>query len=120
MLIYIIAIGFLIRFRKKGLKRNFIFYMFFTFMYVYLNVVVKYTQFPIYNDAFQKSVLGPFSIEKNFNFVPFKTGFDASSFYPGFFFSPLHDIITGRPILVPQSRSAEGFYCIAGSIEQFF
>lgn len=56
-------------------------YIFFTLMYIYVNLVIKYTQFPIYNDEFQKSILGPFSIEKNFNFVPFKNFFHRSSLY---------------------------------------
>ena len=50
-------------------------------MYLYINVAIKYTQFPIYNDEFQRSVLGPFSIEKNFNFVPFKDFLNTSSLY---------------------------------------
>ena len=76
-MLYVIIIVFL----KLFLKRNLAFYIFFTLMYIYVNIVIKYTQFPIYNDEFQKSILGPFSIEKNFNFIPFRNFFNLSSLY---------------------------------------
>lgn len=75
--IYVIIIVLLKLFFKKKVT----FYIFFTLMYLYINVAIKYTQFPIYNDEFQRSVLGPFSIEKNFNFVPFKDFLNTSSLY---------------------------------------
>lgn len=77
IMVYLLLLGFL----KYYAKKSPVFLVFFTLMYIYLNMVIKYTQFPIYNDEFQKSILGPFSIEKNFNFIPLKDGFNFSSLY---------------------------------------
>lgn len=83
-IIYVIVLVIL----KCFSKQKTVFYIFFTLMYIYVNLVIKYTQFPIYNDEFQKSILGPFSIEKNFNFVPFKDFFHRSSLYNIIMFVP--------------------------------
>ena len=54
-IIYILILGLLKYFSQK----NFVFYIFFTLMYLYINLVLKYTQFPIYNDEFQRSIWAP-------------------------------------------------------------
>ena len=76
-IIYILILGLLKYFSQK----NFVFYIFFTLMYLYINLLLKYTQFPIYNDEFQRSIWGPFSLEKNFNLIPFKNIVNSSSLY---------------------------------------
>lgn len=63
---------------KKG-KAEFGFIFFFTLLYIYFNIVIKYTQFPIYNDEFQREVLGPVTFGRDINLIPFKDALNMTS-----------------------------------------
>lgn len=62
-------------------KKMYIFCFFFTLFYIYINIVIKYTQFPIFNDPTQRSIIGAMTAGRDINLIPFREALNITSIY---------------------------------------
>ena len=88
LIIYIVGMIFL---RKKGL----IFLGIYSLFFIYLTQVIRLTQFPIYNEEFERELFGKIAIGNGINLIPFIDAWNITSvlnvimFIPFGFFLPL-------------------------------
>lgn len=100
----IIYILLLLYFFKK--KKKTFFYFFFTLFYIYINIVIKYTQFPIFNDPTQRSIIGTMRIGRDINLIPLRDALNMTSIYniiltvPFGFLLPFLTNISGTKIII--------------------
>lgn len=75
IIIYLVIVVVLkLKYRKENL-----FFIFFTIMYIYIIFVIKLTQFPIYITEFQHQIIGPVKWGRDINLIPFKDAFNITS-----------------------------------------
>ena len=96
LIIYIVGMIFL---RKKGL----IFLGIYSLFFIYLTQVIRLTQFPIYNEEFERELFGKIAIGNGTNLIPFIDAWNITSvlnvimFIPFGFFLPSR---TGRQMVI--------------------
>lgn len=78
IILSLIVYLFLIYMLAKRKKRGVWFFVFFTIMYVYIVLVIKITQFPIYNDPEMMEAWGGIQLGRDINLIPLKDAFNRS------------------------------------------